>query len=186
MDPDMEHSPVDLINGVDFIISKSSKGGYSDYSTSKWARKESSITEEMQDAIAQYGLPDLSTYLPKKPTPEQLSAMYEMFQASVDGELYDPERWQQFYRPNGFAGTNTRRDEDAAAAAPSSPVRPVTRPAVQPPAPRPAVPQLDTDDMPYDDAPTAPPVSQPVAQPAADGAKKSPQEILAMLRNRNK
>lgn len=189
MDPDMEHSPVDLINGTDFIISKSSKGGYSDYSTSKWARKESSITEEMQDAIAQYGLPDLSTYLPKKPTPEQLSAMYEMFQASVDGELYDPERWQQFYRPNGFAGTNARRDEDTTVAAPASPVRPVTRPAVQAPAPSPAVPQLDTDDMPFDDEPTAPPVSQPVSQPAApaaDGAKKSPQEILAMLRNRNK
>jgi hypothetical protein len=112
----MEHSPVDLINGTDFIISKTTKGGYSDYSTSKWARKESSITEEMQDAIAQYGLPDLSTYLPKKPTAEQLGAMFEMFQASVDGELYDPERWQQFYRPAGFTSTTGRNEDHEAKA----------------------------------------------------------------------
>ena len=183
LDPDMEHSPVDLVNGVDFIISKTTKGGYADYSTSKWARKESSITEEMQDAIAQYGLPDLTSYLPKKPTPEQLHAMFEMFQASVDGELYDPARWQQFYRPAGFSGAGRdESDED-------TPMRPARAPIRQPAAaPAPVVDtQLDEQDSAGAvDEPTT--VSAPAAAPAAtgDGAKKSPQEILAMLRNRNK
>ena len=114
LDPDMETSPVDYINGTDFIISKTSKGGYADYGTSKWARKESSISEEMMNGINQYGAVDLSTYLPKKPTDDQLNAMFEMFQASLDGELYDPERWGQFYRPYGFndAQSNTMPDAD--------------------------------------------------------------------------
>ena len=102
MDPDMEHSPVDFLNGTDFIVSKTSKGGYADYGTSKWARKESSLTEEMQASIAQFPPVDLSTYLPKRPTQEQLAVMFEMFQESLDGELYDPARWSQHYKPFGF------------------------------------------------------------------------------------
>lgn len=180
LDPDMEHNPVDLINGTDFIISKTTKGGYADYSTSKWARKESSITEEMQDAIAQYGLPDLSSYLPKKPTPEQVAVMFEMFQASVDGELYDPDRWGQFFRPAGFtnvSGNNSGNDEDNDSAPAPTRTVPVARPTASAPAPTPV--QAEESDDEQD--------SSPVPAPAADtGAKKSPQEILAMLRNRNK
>ena len=193
LDPDMEHSPVDLINGTDFIISKTTKGGYSDYSTSKWARKESSITEEMQDAIAQYGLPDLSTYLPKKPTAEQLGAMFEMFQASVDGELYDPERWQQFYRPAGFTSTTGRNeDHDEDAPARPAPARAPIRPAATPARAPVAEPVTeDSDDYGADveaalaDVAPAAAAPQP-ASASSDGAKKSPQEILAMLRSRNK
>ena len=181
MDNDMTTNPVDYINGTDFIINKTSKGGYADYGTSKWARKETSITPEMQDAIDQYGLVDLSTYLPKRPTPEQLAAMFDMFQASLEGELYDPAKWAQFYKPYGFdTGTSSNADSRPAPA----PAR-----AVQAPAPKPAVineDQLDTDDNepPFDGGTKSEPA--PVESTGAATAAKSPQEILAMLRNRNK
>lgn len=186
-DPDLENSPVDYINGTDFIISKTSKGGFADYGTSKWARKESSITAEMQDAIDQYGLVDLSTYLPKRPTEEQLTAMFEMFQASLDGEKYDPARWAQHYKPYGFETGND--DDSDGEQRTSRAARPVARPAPAPvarPAPAPATAPVAEDTAPWAEDSTDTTVSAPAPAPAAstDGAKKSPQEILAMIRNR--
>lgn len=183
LDPEMgPHSPVDYINGVDFIVSKTSKGGFSDYSTSKWARKESSITEEMMEAVNKYGLVDLSTYLPKRPTQDHLTAMFEMFQASLDGELYDPARWAQYYKPYGFDGASGDDDGAKPVARPVS--VPVSRPApVAAPAPAPVAVEEEDDTPPFDvDEPAAAPA--PAAETATAG--KSAQEILAMLRNRNK
>lgn len=207
LDPDMENSPVDFINGTDFVISKTSKGGYADYGTSKWARKETSISEEMQEAIHQFGLVDLSTYLPKRPTEEQLHAMFEMFQASLDGELYDPARWAQYYKPYGIDSVDSADGEDAPVRVSPKPAvkPPVSAPVAQPAAPRattvrpPAVTMPspssrhveESEDEDYNDPPfemdsKPAPVATPVAAPAASesGAKKTPQEILAMLRNR--
>lgn len=184
LDPDMENSPVDYINGTDFIVSKTSKGGYADYGTSKWARKESSITEEMQQAIDTYGLVDLSTYLPKRPGEEQLSVMFEMFQASLDGELYDPAKWAQHYKPFGFdAGTSEDDDGEQRTARVS---RPSTVSA--PVAPRvPAVhqaPVTEDDTPPFDTDAKAAPSTASVSSSPTETAKKTPQEILAMLKNR--
>jgi len=188
MDPEMEHSPVDYVNGVDFIISKTSKGGFADYGTSKWARKESSITADMQEAIEKYGLVDLSTYLPKRPTPEQLAIIYEMFQASVDGELYDPEAWSQHYKPFGFdAGAG---DDDGGEGRRVSRSAPVSRPAPAPapaPAPvaqKPVVTETEDEDPPFE--PDPPKATTEAKDTGSATAGKSPQEILAMLRNRNK
>jgi hypothetical protein len=181
MDTDMTESPVDYINGTDFIINKTSKGGFADYGTSKWARKESSLTEEMQDAIAQYGLVDLSTYLPKRPTPEQQAVMFDMFQASLDGELYDPVAWAQHFKPYGFDAGPSRNDAEPKAPVPARSVQvPVTKPAVV------NEEQLDTDDNdpPFDGGSKTESAPQP--ETAGATAAKSPQEILAMLRNRNK
>jgi hypothetical protein len=44
MDPEMEELPTDLMRGLDFRIVKTSKGGYADYSTSTWARKEKHLS----------------------------------------------------------------------------------------------------------------------------------------------
>lgn len=181
MDPDMEHSPVDIINGTDFIVSKTSKGGFADYGTSKWARKESSLSEEHQAAIAQYGLVDLASYLPKKPTPEQLSAMFEMFQASIDGQLYDPARWAQFYKPNGYDSSADDGGEGRRAQ------RPVSRP-VQP-TPKPEVTIESSSDLDVEVAPTTKSVSmvEETVEPKADKPTtgKTAAEILAMIKNRN-
>jgi len=173
LDPEMEHSPVHIINGLDFIVNKTSKGGYADYATSKWARKESSITEDMQEAIDQYGLVDLKSYLPKKPTQADLAIMYEMFQASLDGDLYDPEKWATFYKPFGFdSGTSSSKDAD------EDTKRPTTLRPAPTPTPTKVAPVADPD---LEEAVSAVESAASTA-PATTG--KSPQEILQMLRNR--
>ena len=45
MDPEMEEIPTHYTRGLDFNVKKTSKGGYADYSTSNWARKETALTE---------------------------------------------------------------------------------------------------------------------------------------------
>ncbi len=178
LDPEMENSPVDFINGTDFIISKTSKGGYADYSTSKWARKESSITEEMQDAINTYGLVDLSTYLPKKPNAEHLQIIQDMFHASLDGELYDPEKWAAYYKPYGFDSSEDYDGEEDR--------KPVSRPMpsrTQVSPSKPATRPVQEDDTPPFTVDTPKVEEKEEVKPAATTGK-SPQEILAMLRNR--
>lgn len=109
MDPEMENLPTDYVAGTDFRLSKTTKGQYADYSTSKWARKESSLNEEQLAAIDTHGLHNLNDFLPAKPTAEGVQAIAEMFQASVDGELYDPEKWGNFFKPYGLdTGTKTQ------------------------------------------------------------------------------
>lgn len=102
MDPDMENLPTDYVNGLNFRITRTKKGQYNDYNASSWSRKETSLTKEQLEAIEEYGLFDLNDWMPKKPTAEQLNAIFEMFEASLEGELYDPERWAQYYRPWGL------------------------------------------------------------------------------------
>lgn len=102
MDPELDNLPTDYVNGLDFRISKTSKGGFADYSTSKWARKERSLNEAELEAINSHGLFNLTDFLPKKPGEVELKVMKEMFEASVDGEAYDPGRWGQYFRPAGM------------------------------------------------------------------------------------
>ena len=159
MDPELEELPTDLSAGLDFRINKTSKGGYADYSTSKWSRKETPLTEEEQAAISTYGLYDLSEFLPNRPSEEGLRVMKQMFEASVDGEPYDPDRFGAYYRPVGMsapAGTSA-----PAASAPESTPEPA-QPAAQP---EPAPAEADTE-------------------PKADTGTQKAEDILAMIRSR--
>jgi hypothetical protein len=119
MDPELEELPTDYLRGVDFRIAKTSKGGFADYSTSKWSRRERSLTEQERSSIDTFGLFDLSAFLPKKPTDVELKVMKEMFEASVDGEAYDLDRWGQYFKPSGMGSAtgdpvakNTASDDD--------------------------------------------------------------------------
>jgi len=166
MDPELEELPTDLLRGLDFRVTKTSKGGYADYNTSKWARKESALTEAEQAAIETHGLYDLSTFLPKRPGETELKVIKEMFEASVDGQSYDTERWGSYFRPAGVsapAGSSSTVDEDAPA--------PATKAA---PAP---VNSFDDED----DTPAV--ASAPVEAKA--GTQKA-EDILAMIRARQK
>jgi len=165
MDPELEELPTDLLRGLDFRITKTSKGGYADYSTSKWSRKESALTEAEQAALAAHGLFDLAEFLPKKPSDTELKVMKEMFEASVDGKPYDPDRWSQYFRP---AGVSAPAGGSSAAAAPVEAAAPVT-----------PVASASTSSFDEDDAPTA---TAPVVKPAAGG--QNAQDILAMIRAR--
>jgi hypothetical protein len=170
MDPELEELPTDLMRGLDFRITKTSKGGYADYNTSKWSRKETALTEAEQAALVAHGLFTLNDFLPKKPTEVELKVMKEMFEASVDGKPYDPERWGQYFRPAGIAAPSASStsapvvDEEAAPA----PVAPAAKAA-------PAAGSFDDEE--------APAATAPVAKPAASGGQNA-QDILAMIRAR--
>lgn len=172
MDPDIQELPTDYDAGLDFRITKTTKGQYADYSTSKWARKESALTEVQRAAIDTHGLHTLSDYLPKRPTEVELNVLKEMFEASVDGQAYDVERFGQYYRPYGV---------DAPAGTAQSPAAPA--PAA--PAPTPTTESAPADTVPFETAPAAPtPTAEPTPAPAATEGGKSAEDILAMIRSR--
>ena len=167
MDPEMEELPTDYLHGVDFNIKKTSKGGYADYSTSNWARKESALTEAEQAAIEAHGLFNLSDFLPKKPGEAELRIIKEMFEASVDGQPFDNDRWGAYYRPYGLeapAGATAAQQTGGTQAS-----QPATAPVAETSAP-------------WEDEPatTTAPVQVPTASPSSDKA----QDILAMIRAR--
>jgi hypothetical protein len=163
VDPELEDLPTDFVHGLDYRMKKGSKGGYADYSTSSWARRERPLNDEENAAIKQHGLFNLSDFLPKKPGEVELKVMKEMFEASVDGEPYDMERWGQYFKPAGMS-QNT-----------GDPQKPATPKASAPVA-------HDEDDVP---APVATPAPAPKAEAAAGGDSRA-QDILAMIRNRQK
>jgi hypothetical protein len=164
MDPELEELPTDYMRGVDFRIAKTSKGGFADYSTSKWSRRERAVSDADKAAIEQFGLFNLSDFLPKKPTDVELKVMKEMFEASVNGDAYDMDRWGQYFRPAGVS---------AATGDPNKPVAKVAASAA------------DEDDAPFDTAPTAPAQTAASAVASNESASRA-QDILAMIRNRQK
>jgi hypothetical protein len=168
MDPEMEELPTDYMRGLDFNIKKTSKGGYADYSTSNWARKESALTEAEQAAIEAHGLYNLSDFLPKKPGEAELRIMKEMFEASVDGQPYDLERWGQYYRPYGLeapAGATAEKQS-----APTENSAPAPAPVAESSVP------WESDEP----AQASSPIEVPKSAPSSDKA----QDILAMIRAR--
>jgi hypothetical protein len=91
--------------------------------------------------------------------------MKEMFEASVDGQPYDTERWGQYFRPAGVnapAGSTADSNSDS-------------QPAKAAPAPAPASGFDDEDDTPMASAPVS----------AAKPTQKA-EDILAMIRSRQK
>jgi hypothetical protein len=174
MDPELEELPTDYNRGLDFNIKKTSKGGYADYSTSNWARKESPLTEAELAAIEAHGLFNLSDFLPKKPSEAELRIIKEMFEASVDGRPYDNDKWGAYYRPYGLeapSGTSAPQTETAGTSSPVAPkvvdYEPSHGAHSQPPVDD--TPPFETD--------------EPVKVPESTSSDKA-QDILAMIRAR--
>jgi hypothetical protein len=166
MDPELVELPTHYMRGLDFNIRKTSKGGYADYSTSTWARRESALTEAEQAAIEAHGLFNLADFLPKKPNEAELRIIKEMFEASVEGKPYDNERWGQYYRPYGLeAPTGSTTAEQPASTTNSASV---------------AQSAIDSS-PPWEDEPTA--STQPVKVPTTPPSDKA-QDILALIRSR--
>jgi len=165
MDPELDELPTDYLKGLDFRIAKTSKGGFADYSTSKWSRRERALSDQEKTAIEAHGLFDLSSFLPKKPSDVELKVMKEMFEASVDGEAYDMDRWGQYFKPAGMGQATGDPNRPAAAAA------------------VPAAAEADDEPAPMAKEETAKSVSAPAAN--TDSASRA-QDILAMIRNRQK
>ena len=166
MSQDLENNPTDYDGGRDFRLTKTQKGQHANYSTSTWAMKERPLSDEERAAIDKFGLFNLNDFLPKKPDDAHLKVIMEMFEASVDGELYDPDRWVEFYRPFGV------KLEGATEEATSSPIA-----ASVPAAKAPVTASVTEDEE---------PPFEPDEKPAAKTTAKTmtPEEILAMVRNR--
>jgi len=160
MDPDIQELPIDYENGLDFRVTKTTKGQYADYSTSKWARKESALTEVQKAAIDTYGLFNLSDYLPKKPDQVALGVIKAMFDSSVDGEPYDAEKFAQYYRPYGVDKPNGSL---------FTPVTPKTETTVKEEIVVKVIPK-----------------ATPVETSKTESSGKSAEDILAMIRSRQK
>ena len=168
MDPDMEELPTDYTAGVDFRLNKTSKGGYADYGTSNWARRDRPLNDAEMQAVNTHGLFDLSEFLPKKPDATAIKVMQEMFEASVDGEAYDPDRWSNYFRPAGMAArTGDPTKEASAGATATSQSAPATQTA----------PAAEADDVPFKSTEEA----AAAEAPAAGGGAS---DILAMIRSR--
>ena len=164
LDPEMDNLPTDILHGVDFKLIKTSKGGYADYSTSKWSRRERPLSDDEQGALKTNGLYNLKDFLPKKPGDVEVKVIKEMFEASVDGEPFDMERWGQYFKPAGMSQATGDPNKSA-----------TTRAAAP-------VVAADVDDEP--EAISAPAAKQESAPAASTGGRS--EDILAMIRNRQK
>lgn len=165
MEPDMEDAPTDYMKGCDFIIKKTKKGQYANYTTSSWARKERSLNESELVAIDQHGLFNLKDYLGRVPDADEVAAIKAMFDDSLAGKPFDAASFGKYYRAfgggGGFGGGAAR--ETASEAVPSTP-RSYEAPAASAPV-------------------SAPEESAPAASAAAPA--QSAQAILDRIRNRN-
>jgi len=133
LDPEMEELPTDSVKGVDFRINKTTKGGYADYSTSKWSRRERALDEHERAAVDKNGLHNLGDFRPKEPTEAEVKIIKELFEKSVDGESYDLEKYGQYFKPAGMAyqgkpqvAVPTASDPVATPVTEAAPAAPVT------------------------------------------------------------
>lgn len=166
MDPEIEELPTDYLHGLDFKIVKTQKGGYADYSTSGWARKESALTEAERLAIEAHGLFNLREFLPKKPSEAEGRIIREMFEASVDGRQYDPDKWGAYYKPWGLQVQNSGSSGDEEIR--STPVKAASQP------------QAEDTTPPWEEQ--TPSKEVKVSATVSSGDKA--QDILAMIRSR--
>jgi hypothetical protein len=162
MDPDFPEIPTDYENGTDFKLTKTQKGQYADYSTSNWARKERALNEFERTAVDTNGLHTLNDFMPKQPNDDEVKAIFEMFEASVAGDLYDPEKWGSYYTPAGMSKTGGDTKTVPTPAPISEPASTVEQPKAEE--------QTQAD--------------PPVTEEATDGNKPSADQILAMIRER--
>jgi hypothetical protein len=160
----MEEMPTDYVKGVDFRINKTTKGGYADYSTSKWSRRERALDEAERAAVDTHGLHNLGDFRPKEPTEAEVKIIKELFEKSVEGEAFDLEQYGQYYRPAGMA-YQAKPQVSVPTASPET----ATAPAV--------APVTETATAPQPEAAPA------TAAPAGDSAKRA-EDILKLIRSR--
>ena len=191
LDPDIENLPCDQELGLDFRITKGQKGGYADYATSSWSRKETALTDVERAAIEEHGLFNLVEFLPKKPDAIALGLIREMFEASVEGEPYDIEKWGTLYTPYGMSRVDTSNNDEAKTDAPQeakAPVKPKVTPKVTPkvePKVEAVAEKVEAVETSVETATAV--IESPVEAPAEEAAPTAninAQDILAKIRSR--
>lgn len=175
MNPGIKELPTHFQEGRDFgVVKTRNGGGFNKYDMSQFSMSERPLNAEELAAIEQYGLFDLGEFMPKQPTPEELQAIAEMFEASVDGKAYDPARWAFAYRPAGVQKPNGNT-----ATAPAAPVQQAPQQTVV------QTPVVETVvQQPVVSAPVTP-VAQPTAAPVTKTAVNAA-DLVARLKSGNK
>jgi hypothetical protein len=103
MDPEMEDMPTDLVNGRDFKIAKTKKGGFANYATSAFSMRERSLTDAEMEVVNR-GLPSLSDALGRKPDQDELDMIAAMLLDSLAGKPFDTVAYGGLYRAYTKAG----------------------------------------------------------------------------------
>lgn len=110
VNPDFgEDMPTDYDKGRDFRINAEQDGKYMEYGTSSWSFTSRELKQDERDAIAEHGLFLLNDFMPKQPGDEELDEQFNLFEASVNGELYDPELYK-FYKPWSLRDTDSKEN----------------------------------------------------------------------------
>lgn len=163
-DDPLDDSPDSFENGYDFIIKKTEQGDYSTYTMgTKFHSKQRALTED-ELAVAEEGMIELATLLPKHPGTEKVRAMLN---ADLNGEDYqDGER-----RSGDHDGVGD--DDDTPPARPTSAKSAAPARAAKPAA----------DDPPFEPDPT--PVAKPTTKATtADEGSSDVDAMLAAIRAR--
>lgn len=184
MDSDIEDMPTDFENGLDFRLIKTKKGQYANYDTSSFSRKTRALSEDEAAAIEKHGLYDLAAFLPKEPDAAHTKLIFEMFEASVNNELFDAEKFKDF-RSSGAAPTGEKSDDTAtttSSAASSSALNKLRAKTA-------TVEDAEVDEAVVEEAEAAEPVAKKIPSKSEEATstaapKKSPQDVLAMLKQR--
>ena len=135
---ELEVAPFSYEGGYDFVIKKTEQGQYASYAVgTKFMNKQRDLSEE-EIGVAEEGLIDLSTVLPKNPGFDKVEAM---LQADLNGEDYS--------EGDSDDGGFTQKSSKSAPAAKSRPA-PVAEEDDAPPArtvskPNPSAAASDTD-----------------------------------------
>jgi gp32 DNA binding protein like len=162
-DDPLDDAPQSLDGGYDFIIKKTEQGEYSTYTMgSKFHSKQRALSEE-ELAIAEEGMIELATLLPKNPGVEKV---YAMLNADLNGEDYQDDK------RGGSAPAGDDEDEPA----------PRAKPAASRPAPAKAA---EDDEPPFEPTPKAAPKA-PVKAAAAAEDFNDVDDMLAAIQARRK
>ncbi|MED6536514.1 hypothetical protein VWI13_03310 [Escherichia coli O157] len=177
LNPGIKESPTHYVQGRDFgIVKTKNGGGYNSYDMSQFSMSERPLNEEELAAIEKYGLYNLNDFMPKQPTPEELKAIEEMFEASVNGEAYDPARWAFAYRPAGVPKPNSGTVTES---------KPTPAPVQQESAPAPVAPTAPVTPAPQA-APVTPVATPAVTTPEAPKEQLSASALVARLKQQGK
>lgn len=105
VDPEMESTPTDYLNGTDFKIKKTRKGDFNNYDTSEWSRRTRPLTESEHIAIEKFQLFDLKDFKGTPPDADGVAMIKAMFHDSVDGKAFDMAAYGAHYKPYGASTT---------------------------------------------------------------------------------
>lgn len=126
-DDPLEGVPYDFHDGYDFIIKKSEKGGYADYSVgTKFFSKQRGLDED-EIVVVEEGMIELDTLLPKNPGVEKVQAMLDADLGGGDYSEGGKSEDDEEFVPRTPAKKPAPRDEDdtpPAKPAPKAPPKP--------------------------------------------------------------